>query len=116
MKKIMIVLMLTLGVNVSAQMSGFEGLWKSESSSYYAVITHNEIEDSLIIHRFSFNDNTVVSEHIINAENDTLKTNLWATKNKWEVNVDYVVINDTTIHAHITGSANETLIYKKIID
>ena len=33
MKKIMIVLMLTLGVNVSAQVSNFEGFWMSLDTS-----------------------------------------------------------------------------------
>jgi len=119
MKKTMIILMLTLGVNVSAQMSKFEGLWKSDSSSYYTLINYNDIEDFLTVNTFSFYKNTVILEEIISEKNDTLKTisyEFGTPKDTWNIYIDYVVISDTIIHAHLTGSTTQTLIYKQIID
>ena len=118
MKKTMIVLMLTLGVNVSAQISNFEGFWMSVGSigsSYSKLIIHNSDNNLLTLNSFSFSNNTLVKESISSITNNEINT-VSQSENNWNLLVKYTMINDTLMKASLTGSATQTLIYEKITD
>jgi len=115
MKKTMIVLMLTLGVNVSAQISNFEGFWMSLDTSYNILITHNNDNNLLTLNSFSFSDNTLVKESISSIAYDEINT-VSQSENNWNLLIKYTIVNDTIMKAHYTGSTTQTLIYEKITD
>jgi len=111
----MIILMLTLGVNVNAQISNFEGFWMSLDTSYHTLITHNSDNNLLTLNSFSFSDNTLVKESISSITNNEINT-VSQSENNWNLLVKYTMINDTLMKASLTGSATQTLIYEKITD
>ena len=115
MKKTIIILMLTLGVNVNAQISNFEGFWMSLDTSYHTLITHNSDNNLLTLNSFSFSDNTLVKESISSVGDNEINT-ISQSENNWNLFIKYKMVNDTVMKAYYTGSTTQTLIYEKITD
>ncbi len=115
MKKIILTLITISSLNLFSQqdLKDFEGLWTSGDTNFITVFTHNDVENKLSVHTFSFISNSEVIETIVKANDTIVKTKTINPRNGWEVTTDYKLLTKGTMLALFEGDTNiKSLFYK----
>ena len=115
MKKIILSLIILLSINIYAQkdLENFEGLWTSNDTNFITVFTHNDIENKLSVHTFSFKSNHEVKETMVKTNDTIIKTKTTNARNGWQVTTDYKLLTKDTMLASFGGDTNVKCLFYK---
>ena len=114
MKLLLPVLLLT-SLCTSAQLSKLEGVWSSQTSSYFTTIMYSEEKNEFKVMNFSFVDDKVINELVLKVEENHILTSLYNEENNYSVNVTYELLNDNQILCVYEGDLNTRLSLNRVI-
>ena len=117
MKNKILILIMLVGLFVSAQQEKFEGLWSPiNGTTWYTVITHNKTNNKLHLFSWSFEDNSIIEEHIVKKNKNSIFTKLENLETDWKVWIKYTILNDTIMLAKYNGSTKIEIQYEKLLN
>ena len=100
---------------------GFNGSWKSDDSNYYLTINGENFSNYKFVLNKSINQelkcDKVYSpgkEKFIHKKDNTIKTNYYIIKDRYQVYVKYTLIDNETLKAEFKGSLRNEFYYKVI--
>ena len=96
MKKLFITLSLLFTFSILTAQEDFNGMWKSEDSSYITTIIASEYK-VLNVFNTSFVEYRVLAEDIISQENNKFTTELNNEQNGYSVIIEYILKNKDTL-------------------
>ncbi len=113
MKKLLLSIVLLFSITIQSQemTEKLKGIWSSEKTSYYVVITHDSIRGYEFIN-FSFTNPTKTVEKVIEVGVDYVKTKLTNKENKYKVQITYTV-KEGKLHCEFEGDNNHETVYKR---
>ncbi len=116
MKKTILTLAMLFSVVVNGQ--DFSGIWQDEGDSSFYIVILNNNEKGLIFSNFSFIEQNLVQEKVLNRDENVVKTVVHNPDNGWRTFCKYTYINRNTIQIEYTGDIARTsfLHRKKITD
>jgi len=101
MKKLLIILLLLLSINLSAQ-EKFNGIWQSEGTDYLKTILASEYS-VLKCYNTCFSIHNFIDEEIIYEDENKFTTQLYNPKNGYRVTIEYTLINKDSISSKYSG-------------
>ena len=105
MKKFFLYPILLISFNLFSQEQAnlFEGTWGSKDSDYISVITHHSLNGSLNIMSFSFINDDLIEEKILEVEKGRIITKISNPANGWEVTATYKMLTPQTLLVKFEG-------------
>ena len=113
MKKLLLILLLTSTLLLSAQINKMEGSWVSETSSYVMTIITDDSKPVKVFNT-SFSENDFIEEYIVSSNGETFTTKLHNPDNGYYVDVKYILKDSNTMICEYTGDLNKTVTVKKL--
>ena len=101
--KFVVLILMTLSYSAAAQIDKLEGIWTSNSSSYYTTIMYNDEKNEFKIINFSFEEDNVINEVVTEVGDDFISTSLYNKSNGYSVNITYEILNDDQILCTFEG-------------
>lgn len=113
MKKLIIALFITLSsLSLKAQ-EKFNGVWKSEGTTYITTILASEYS-VLSITNTSFHKLKTLNENILKQTKNKLTTNIHNKDNGYAAEIEYELLDDNTISSTYSTFPGEVYILRKI--
>lgn len=113
MKNLIIALFITLSsLSLKAQ-EKFNGMWKSEGTTYVTTILASEYS-VLSITNTSFNKLKTLKENILKQTSSELTTSIYNKDNGYTAEIEYKMLDDNTISSTYSTFPGEVYILKKI--
>ena len=113
MKNLIIALFITLSsLSLKAQ-EKFNGMWKSEGTTYVTAILASEYS-VLSITNTSFDELKTLKENILNQTSSELTTTIHNKDNGYKAEIKYKMLDDNTISSTYSTYPNEVYILRKI--
>jgi len=115
MKKTILAIAMLFSVAIYGQ-DDFTGIWaQDKNSSYYTVILNN-YNKGYIFTNFSFVEQNVVIENVVEETDTYIKTVVHNPDNGWRVYTTYEYIDDNTLSVNYEGDYESThVFYRKEI-
>lgn len=113
MKNLLLSALILFSISIQSQdfSEKLKGVWSNDATSYYVVILHDKKEFKFT--NFSFADNNIIEEIVIEEGDDYVKTKIYNPENDWKVFLTYKYVDLNTLSVEFEGSTNKTSIYKK---
>ena len=118
MKKLLLITALFITFITNAQhISNLGGVWEAtdNSTTYLTIITVDPEHKVTSVHNVSFDPAKEFYEHILGQAYDYLISTHYIKRNDYTIKSKLISIDKFTMKRVITGSANMTIFYKKII-
>jgi len=112
MKKLLIILLLSLSANLFAQRQ-FSGMWVSDQTTYIKNIIAS---DYAVLHvvNIGFEENHIIPEELIDKKKTVFTTTSENTQNGYTVKITYKYINNDTIKLKYSGDYTGEVTYTKL--
>ena len=95
--KFIVFILMSLSFSAAAQINKLEGIWTTNTSSYYTTIMYNDEKNEFKILNFSFEEDDVINEVVTEVGDDFIQTSLYNKSNGYSVNITYEILNDDQI-------------------
>jgi|TARA_B100000767_G_C19322114_1_gene352011 hypothetical protein len=113
MKQLFFISILFLtSLSITAQES-FNGIWKSENSSYVTTILASEYA-VLSVCNTSFEEYKVLNEEVLEEGTTGFLTHLYNKENGYKVNIKYTLISNDSISSTYSGDIEGTYILTRL--
>jgi len=112
MKKLLLIMCMLFSMLTYSQVEKkIVGVWKSNSSSYYVMITHNE-KDGLLFTNVSWHEGKSFKEKIIKVNGNEILSEI-KRPNGWSVKVKYTFKENNTMLCEFSGNINKISTYTR---
>ena len=112
--KLLLPILILISLSAIAQMNKLEGVWSSQTSSYFTTIMYSEEKNEFKVMNFSFVDDKVINELVLKVEENHILTSLYNEENNYSVNVTYELLNDNQILCVYEGDLNKRLSLNRV--
>tara|TARA_R110000803_G_scaffold74015_1_gene138023 strand:+ start:235 stop:591 length:357 start_codon:yes stop_codon:yes gene_type:complete len=112
MKKLLLIMCMLFSVFTYSQIEKqIIGIWKSDTSSYYIMVTHNE-KDGLIFTNVSWHEGKSFKEKITRVNKNEVLSEI-KRPDGWSVKIKYTLKGNNTMLCEFSGDINKISTYTK---
>jgi hypothetical protein len=112
MKRLLIILLLSLSANLFAQRQ-FSGMWISDQTTYIKNIIASDYAVLYVVN-IGFEENHIIPEELIDKKKTVFTTTSKNTQNGYTVKITYKYINNDTIKLKYSGDYIGEVTYTKL--